>query len=422
MAKQINHDIELMAPAGSFESLHAAVNAGADSVFFGVMQLNMRSCSTPNKGNFELDNLSEVARICHEKGVKAYLTLNTILYDHDFFIARKIMDEAKKAGIDAAIIADIGAIEYAKQIGLPLHASTQLSISNYPAVEFFAQFCDTIVLARELTLPMVKVITDKIKENNLCGPSGKPLKIEVFGHGAMCVAVSGRCSMSLLTDNSSANRGACKQPCRRSYTIIDDDTQKALKVSNKYVLSPSDLCTVGALDEFANAGIKILKVEGRGRSADYVDTVIKTYREALDALKEGTYTEEKIAEWNQVLGTTYNRGFSHGFYMGKPWIEWSGVYGNKATKQKVFVGTVQHFYDKISVAEVTVEAGEFDSANEWGIIGDTTGIVRGDGVKIILDEQEVQSAKKGDRVTFKVEFKVRQGDRLYKFVDVEKNA
>lgn len=414
--KKVTHNVELMAPVGSFESLHAAINAGADSVFFGITQLNMRARAA---SNFDFKDLAEIASISQKHGVRTYLTLNTLLYDHDLKLAYKIIDAVKEAGIDAIIAADMAAITYANSIDVEVHISTQLSISNIESVKFYAQYSDMIVLARELTVPMMKNVCDQIREQDIRGRNGKPLDIEVFGHGAMCVAISGRCSMSLLTDNSSANRGACRQNCRRSYKVIDEQTNTQLKIENDYVMSPEDLCTVGLLDELVASGITVLKLEGRGRSADYVDTIVRVYREALDALNEGTYTQERILEWNKQLGTVYNRGLSAGFYLGKPFVEWSGVYGNKATKKRELVGIVSHYFPKIKVAEVLVQDTTFSNTDEYVFTGRTTGALRGTEPQLVVEEQEVETAQKGDIVTFKVADRVRKGDRLYKIVPAE---
>ncbi len=409
--KSIKKKIELLAPVGSFESLHAAINAGCDSIFFGITQLNMRAKSA---ANFNFEDLKAIAEVCHKKNVKAYLTLNTILYDHDIKLAHKIIDAVKESGIDSIIASDMAAIEYANKVGVNVHISTQVSVSNIEALKFYANYCDVVVLARELTLPMIKNVCDEIIKQDIRGRSGNLIKIEVFGHGAMCIAVSGRCSMSLLTDNSSANRGACMQNCRRSYRVIDKDTNTAVDIENDYVMSPSDLCTIGLLDELVATGMDVIKIEGRGRSADYVDTVIRTYREALDSILDGTYSKKKIKEWNKELGTVYNRGFSHGFYLGKPIVEWSGIYGNKATKQRVYVGIVKKFYTKASVAEILLDAGELSTKDEFQISGETTGIIRGKNHEIWFEDKKVEKAVKGSLITIKLENKVHSGDRLYR--------
>jgi putative protease len=411
-------NVELMAPVGSFESLRAAINAGADSIFFGITQLNMRAKSA---NNFNFEDLHKIAETCHKAGVKTYLTLNTLLYDHDLRLAYKIIDEAKKAGIDAVIAADMAVILYANKVGQTVHISTQMSVSNIEMVRFYAQYSNMIVLARELTLPMVKKICDQIKEEDIRGTDGEQIKIEIFGHGAMCVAFSGRCHMSLLTDNSSAQRGACTQNCRRSYTITDTDSKTQLKIENNYVMSPTDLCTIGLLDELVDSGVATLKIEGRGRSPDYVDKVITCYREALDAIADGTYTKAKIEAWNKRLGTVYNRGMSGGFYMGKPFIEWSGAYGNKATQKREFVGLVTNYYPKIEVAEVKVTSNEISTDDAYIFTGESTGVLRGENPELWVDEQPVDVARKGDAVTFKVEQRVRAGDRFYKVIDNDSN-
>lgn len=408
--------LELLAPVGSFESLHAAINAGCDSIFFGITQLNMRAKAAHN---FTFKDMEEIAKVCHEKNIKAYLTLNTLLYNHDLTLAHKIIDKVKETGIDAIIASDMAAIMYANQVGVNVHLSTQLSISNIETVKFYSKFSDVVVLARELTLPMIKDICTQIKEQDIRGVNGELMEVEVFGHGAMCVAVSGRCSMSLLTDNSSANRGACRQNCRRRYRVIDKDTNTELEIENDYVMSPSDLCTVGMLDELIKSGIDVLKVEGRGRSADYVDRVIRTYREATDAVYNGTYTKENIERWNKELGTVYNRGLSGGFYMGKPFVEWSGAHGNKATKKREAVGKVKKFYPKMSVAEILLESGTLSSEDEYQIAGEKTGILNGNKPEIWKDEKPVAMGEKGDVISIKVSGEVRSGDRLYKVLPAD---
>lgn len=405
-----------MAPVGSYAALRAAIEAGCDSIFFGITQLNMRAKAS---ANFNLKDLEQIAEICHTHQVKAYLTLNTILYDHDLQLAYKIIDAAKAANIDAIIASDMAAILYANKVGQTVHISTQMSVSNIEMVEFYAQFSDLVVLARELTLPMVKKICDEIKKRDIRGRSGQPLQIEIFGHGAICVAVSGRCHMSLLTDNSSAQRGACTQNCRRQYLITDVDTNTQLKVENEYVMSPTDLCTIGLLDELIATGITTLKLEGRGRSPEYVETVVTCYREALNAIAAGTYTQEKIDEWNTRLGTVYNRGLSGGFYMGKPFVEWSGAHGSKATERRVQVGYVSKYYPKLKVAEIQITQGTMTSNDRYLIIGDVTGVVRGASPEIWLDGSPVEQAGKGDCVSFGVSEKVRAKDRVYVLESVE---
>lgn len=415
--------VELMAPVGSFESMMAAIHAGADSIFFGIAQLNMRAKSAHN---FSFADLEKITHTCQQHGVKTYLTVNTILYDHDLKLAYKIIDEAKRVGITAVIASDMAAILYANQIEQPVHISTQLSVSNIETVKFYAQYSEMIVLARELTLPMVAKICQQIKEQDIHGRGGELLKIEVFGHGALCIAVSGRCHMSLLTDNSSANRGACTQNCRREYIVTEADTGKQLKLENNYVMSPTDLCTIGSLDELVAAGISTLKIEGRGRSAHYVDTVIRCYREALEAIAQGTYTPDKIDVWNQRLDTVYNRGLSGSFYMGKPFIEWSGAHGNQATVKREYVGVVSNYFVKAKVAEVKVLNATLSSHDEYIFTGETTGLVKsevGDDKttddqrpEFWLDEQKVTTVRRGDTFTVKLSQRVRKGDRVYKLI------
>jgi putative protease len=408
--------MELMAPVGSRESLQAALDAGCDSVYFGVSQLNMRARAS---SNFKISDLKEVSRCCQERSVRSYLALNTLLYDHDLRLSRSIMEAAQKAEISAVICADMAALTLAHELGLPIHISTQLSVSNLEAVRFYARYAEAIVLARELTLPMVARITRAIEEQDIRGPSGKRIRIEIFGHGALCVAVSGRCSMSLLTENSSGNRGACKQNCRREYLVTDPETGQSLKIENNYVLSPTDLCTIGLLPEIVAAGVEIFKIEGRGRSADYVDRVVRTYREAFVALEEETYTRERIAAWNRDLKTVYNRGLSEGTYLGKPFQEWSGYDGNKATHRREFVGRVEKFYSKISILQMTIQDSPLSSQDSFQVVGETTGILRGHHPEIWCEENCLEVAPRGTQITFKVAGKVRPGDRVYRLVETE---
>jgi len=346
--------MELMAPAGSFESLRAAIKAGCDSVYFGVTQLNMRARSSIN---FSIEDMKEIAKICHESKVLGYLTCNTLLYDHDIKLMKKLIDTAKEAQLDAVIVADVSAMQYASEIGIPVHLSTQLSISNMEGVKFYSKFVERIVLARELNLSQIKKITDEIKEQNIQGPTGKLMEIEVFGHGAMCVAVSGRCGMSLYTDNASANRGVCIQNCRRKYKVTDIETGKELVIDNEYVMSPEDQCTLDFLDKVAFSGVHTLKIEGRGRNPDYVYTVISVYRKALDGLKEGTYTEDTIKGWMEELGKVYNRGLGGGYFLGRQQSKWAGDRGNKSPFEKIFIGRITHYYPKSKVAALQVETG-----------------------------------------------------------------
>ena len=410
---QVSKDkIEIMSPAGNFECLAAAIKGGANSVYFGVEQLNMRARAA---NNFSLADLPKIVEICSEKNVKTYLTLNTIMYDHDMNLMKKICDAAKKSGVTAVIASDISAISYANSIGLDVHISTQQNVSNIEAVKFYAKFADVIVLARELTLSQVKKICEEIKKENIKGPNGELVKIELFAHGALCVAISGKCYMSLGTYNASANRGACLQNCRRSYKIIDEETGDELVVDNKYIMSPSDLCTIGFIDKLIDAGVKVFKLEGRGRSADYVYTVTKSYRDAADSVLDNTYTEEKIKNWISELESVYNRGFWHGgYYLGKKLGEWSGVYGSKATKEKIFVGVAKHYFPKTGIGEFHIQSEKISVGDEILITGNTTGVIQGKVDEMFVnDKQGIKEAKQGDVITFKVPERVRENDKLY---------
>lgn len=399
-----------MAPVGSFESLAAAINAGCDSVYFGVEQLNMRARASYN---FKVDEIADVVNRCKEVGVRTYVTMNTLLYEHDMALMRRILDKAKEAGVSAVIVADVAAMQYAREIGIPVHASTQLSISNYESVKFYANFADTIVLARELDLNMMKIICDSIKKDDLRGPGGELVKIEIFVHGALCVAQSGRCQMSLISTNTSAQRGACLQECRKKYRIIDEETGTELLVENEYVLSPKDLCTIDFLDKLTEAGISVFKIEGRAKTADYVDVVVRAYREAVDAIAEGTYTQEKIAGWMERLKTVYNRGFSDGYYLGKPLADWSGYGGNHAPEERVFVGLAKHYFPKAQVAEISLQAHPLKLGDKLVIMGTTTGVVRGEVTALMIDEQQVETAQHPAVVTLPFAEKVRANDKVY---------
>lgn len=410
-----NYDhIELLAPAGSFESLRAAINAGADAIYFGVVGFNMRA-NTAKK--FTLDDLREIAEICHEHNVKCYLALNTLVYDKNIEDMKAAIDAAKESGVDAIISFDVSAIEYARSQGVEVHISTQHSISNIEAVKFFAQWADRVVLARELTLEQIKQIIDEIKDQNLRGPKGRLVEIEVFIHGAMCVAVSGRCGMSLYMYNTSANCGACSQPCRRAYTVTDKTTGKQMDIDNEYVMSTQDLCTIGMIDEIMDSGVVSLKVEGRGRAPEYVDEVIRCYREAIESVKDVSYAKEKIKEWNKRLGTVYNRKMSEGFYRGQAFRYWSEGPHSQATQKKELVGTVEHYYPKIGVAEVRVHASDIKDTDQCSIEGKVTGFMRVTPEQMMIDEHLVSYAKQGDVITFVVPSVVKKNDKLYKFID-----
>ena len=405
--------IELMAPAGSFESLQAALDNGADSVYFGVEQLNMRARSSIN---FTLDDLQEISHRCKQKNVRTYLTLNTIIYDHDLSIIKTLLDKAKEADITAVIAMDQAVIAYARQIGMEVHISTQINITNIETVKFYALFADTMVMSRELSLRQIKKICEQVERDQVKGPSGNLVEIEIFGHGALCMAVSGKCYLSLHSHNSSANRGACKQNCRKKYTVIDQESGFEIELDNEYMMSPKDLCTLDFLDQVIDTGAKVLKIEGRGRSPEYVATVIRTYREAIDAYYEGTYTKEKVEKWMEALATVYNRGFWGGYFLGQKLGEWSGVPGSQATQKKVYIGKAMHFFPKTSISEFKIEAFDIKRGDKLLITGPTTGVK-----ELVLEDMYVNdvladNAKKGDSCTFRTEFRTRPSDKLYKIV------
>jgi putative protease len=403
--------IEIMSPAGSFASLHSAIKAGANSVYFGIGQLNMRARSA---NNFQVEDLEEITKLCRQNNVKTYLTVNTVLYDEDLEMMKKICDTAKKTGITAIIACDISAMQYARSIGLEVHISTQQNVSNIEAVKFFAKFADVIVLARELNIEQIKNITKQIEEQNITGPNGNLIEIEIFVHGALCVAISGKCYMSLATQNSSANRGACTQICRRSYRVTDTETGSELEIDNKYIMSPKDLCTIGYMDKILDAGVKVLKIEGRGRTADYVSTVTKCYRQAADAVENNTYTKDKIEKWIEELKSVYNRGFWHGgYYLGAKLGEWSGIYGSKATKENHYIGKALHYFKKPNIGEFVIETGSLLLGEEIIITGNTTGALKFKLDSLYVDEKEAREAKKGDVITIKVPERVRKNDKLF---------
>jgi putative protease len=384
--------LEIMAPAGNFECLQAAIQGGADSVYFGVGQLNMRSHSA---NNFSPDDLAEVCRICREAGVRTYLTLNITLYQEDLQPMRETLDSAKKAGVDAVIASDMAAIQYCREIGMEVHISTQLSISNFEALKFYARFADVVVLARELTLLQVADINRQIANAKLCGPSGRPVKIEMFCHGALCMAVSGKCYLSLSEYGESANRGACLQVCRRGYMVTDLENGRQLNIDNKYIMSPEDLCTIEFLDKMVAAGVTVFKIEGRARSAEYVKTVTECYRRAADAIEDGTYAQELGVALKEKLSTVFNRGFWDGYYQGARLGEWSKVYGSHATKEKTYIGKVTNYFSKISVAEILIETGELSVGDDILIIGPNTGVIEMKVPEVRVDLKPVQTAVKG---------------------------
>ena len=409
--------IELMAPAGDFTALQAALDNGADSIYFGVEQLNMRARASMN---FTILDLPEISRRCKEKGVRTYLTLNTIIYDHDLSIIKTLLDKAKEADLTAVIAMDQAVIAYARQIGLEVHISTQINITNIETVRFYSLFADTMVMSRELSISQIKKICQQIEKEQIKGPSGNLVEVEIFGHGALCMAVSGKCYLSLHSHNSSANRGACKQNCRKKYTVVDQETGFEIELDNEYMMSPKDLCTIGFLDEITDAGVKVLKIEGRGRAPEYVATVTKCYREAIDSIAEGTFSKEKVENWMKQLETVYNRGFWSGYYLGQELGEWSSNSGSSATQKKVYIGKGRHFYPKSNIAEFLIEAYDLNIGDRVLIQGPTTGSQEIVIEHMMVDGKEgATKASKSDVVTFKTEFRVRPSDKLYKVVKVE---
>lgn len=405
-----------MAPVGSRESLAAAIQAGADSIYFGIENLNMRARSA---NTFTVDDLKEIAHTCDEHGMKSYLTVNTIIYDQDLALMRTIVDAAKAAGISAVIAADVAVMSYARQIDQEVHLSTQLNISNVEALRFYAQFADVVVLARELNLEQVAEIYRHICEENICGPNGKPIRIEMFCHGALCMAVSGKCYLSLHEMNHSANRGACMQVCRRSYTVRDKETDVELEVDNQYIMSPKDLKTIHFMDEMIEAGVRVFKIEGRARGPEYVRTVVECYKEAIQSYLDGTFTEEKKADWDTRLKTVFNRGFWNGYYLGQRLGEWSRNYGSEATERKVYAGKGIKYFSNIGVAEFLIEASEIKVGDKLLITGPTTGAMYVTLEEARVNLKPVDVVKKGVHVSFKVPERVRPSDKLYRIVPAE---
>ena len=410
----IRKDIEIMSPAGSFEALRAAIAAGADSVYFGVGKLNMRSASA---ANFTLDDMAEIVGIAHAAGVRAYLTVNTIVYDGEFADLRATVDRARDCGVDAVIASDPAVIAYARERGVEVHISTQCNISNVEAVRFWSRYADVVVLARELSLEQTAAISRAVEEENICGPKGEKVKIEMFAHGALCMSISGKCYLSLHETGCSANRGACRQMCRRKYTITDIETGAALDTDGQYILSPKDLCSIEFLDKVIGAGVRVLKIEGRARGAEYVKRTVECYDAALRAIERGEYTPQLAAALKEKLATVFNRGFWEGYFAGRPTVEHSVNYGSAATKQKVYVGKVTNFYKKISVAEVTVEASTLDAGDTVFFTGATTGMLEQRAEAIYLDDAPVPSVKQGDVCSIKTAGEIHRGDRLYKEID-----
>lgn len=411
-------ELEIMAPAGNFECLAAAIQGGADSVYFGVGRLNMRSHSA---NNFSPEDLPEITRICREAGVKTYMTLNIVLYEDDIAPMREALDTAKAAGVDAIIASDMAAISYCRQIGLEVHASTQLNVSNIEALKFWAKFADVIVLARELNLGQVKKISEAIENEKITGPSGNLIRLEMFAHGALCMAISGKCYLSLHNCGHSANRGDCYQICRRGYDLTDIETGESLEIDNRYILSPKDLCTIDYLDKMVESGIKVFKIEGRARSAEYVKRAAECYRKAADAICDGTFTPELAANLKERLSEVFNRGFWNGWYQGGKMAQWSEIYGSHAMRRKTYVGKVTNWYDRLSVAEILIESYSIKVGDEYLAIGQTTGVYEGRIEEVRVDLKPVQEARKGELCSIPVAFpkdwkgdrKLRRGDRIY---------
>jgi len=409
-------DIEIMAPVGSWESLSAAIKAGADSVYFGIEKLNMRSRSS---SNFTTDDLREIVRICKENKLKSYLTVNTILYDDDLNLMREIIDVAKDADVSAIIASDVAAMLYANEVGVEVHLSTQLNISNANALRFYSQFADVVVLARELNMNQVANIYQTIEKDNICGRNGKTIRIEMFCHGALCMAVSGKCYLSLHEQNASANRGACMQICRRAYTVKDKDSDIELAIENEYIMSPKDLKTIGFVDEMLKSGVRVFKIEGRARGAEYVKSVVSCYKEAIEASLDDTFTEEKIADWDLRLSRVFNRGFWNGYYLGQRLGEWSKNYGSEATHRKIYVGKVTNYFKKLGVAEFLLEAQSISVGDEILITGETTGAYEETVKDIRVELKSVDKVEKGTFFSMKTTELLRRNDKLYKIVTVE---
>ncbi|MBE6299327.1 MAG: U32 family peptidase [Bacteroidales bacterium] len=410
-------DFEIMAPVGSYESLTAAIQGGADSVYFGVEGLNMRSRSS---NNFTLDDLRNIAEICNQNGIKTYLTVNTVIYDGDLELMRKIIDTVKESGVSAIIASDVAAMSYANSIGVEVHLSTQLNISNAEALKFYAQFADVVVLARELNLDQVSGIYRRIQDENIVGPKGEQVRIEMFAHGALCMAVSGKCYLSLHEMNHSANRGSCLQICRRGYTVKDKESNIELDIENQYIMSPKDLKTIHFMNKMIDSGVRVFKIEGRARSAEYVRTVVECYREAVESYIDGTFSEEKIAGWDSRLATVFNRGFWNGYYLGQRLGEWSSSYGSEATERKEYIGKGTKYFSNIGVAEFLMESGEINEGDKLLITGPTTGAITIEAKDMRVNFKPATKIVKGDLFSIAVDTKIRPSDKLFKIVQVDK--
>jgi putative protease len=407
-------DIEIMAPAGSYDSLMAAIQGGADSVYFGVEQLNMRAASS---NNFTLDDLREIVTICKKNGLKSYLTVNVVIYDNEIEQMHRIIDAAVENGITAVIASDLSVINYAFSRGIEIHLSTQLNITNIESLKFYSQWADVAVLARELNIDQVRSIYNSIREQNIRGPKGDLVKIEMFVHGALCMAISGKCYLSLHENNKSANRGECYQTCRKSYIATGKESGYELEIDNEYIMSPKDLCTIGFLDKLIESGVRVLKIEGRARSAEYVKEVSKCYNEAANAIAEGTFTTEKTEIWKARLATVFNRGFWDGYYLGQKMGEWNANYGSSATKRKLYIGKITNYFTKLNVAEIKLENGDLKKGDTILITGPTTGVVEYTADEIRVDLKVTEIALKGELCSIKTEDYLRRSDKVYKWVD-----
>ncbi len=410
-------DYEIMAPVGSYESLMAAIQSGADSVYFGIEKLNMRAHSS---NNFTFDDLKNIVKICNKNNIKSYLTVNIVIYDKELDLMREIVDAAKNNNVTAIIASDISVINYAQKIGVEVHISTQLNVSNIESLKFFSQFADVVVLARELSLDQVAEISKAINEEKIVGPSGNLVKIEMFIHGALCMAISGKCYLSLHEKNYSANRGACMQTCRKAYVVTEKESGNQLEIDNEYIMSPKDLCTINFLNKVLDAGVRVLKIEGRARPPEYVKTVSESYNEAVLAYIDGTYNEEKISNWMNRLSAVFNRGFWDGYYLGQKLGEWSHKYGSRATKRKIYIGKATNYFTKIEVAEFLIESHDLKVGDEILITGPTTGVVQLTVDEIRVDLENTQIAKKGAQCSVPVNTLIRRSDKVYKIVDAEK--
>jgi putative protease len=410
------NEIEIMAPAGSYESLMASIQGGADSVYFGIEQLNMRAGSS---NNFTVDDLRKITGICRENSVKSYLTVNVVIYDDEIPLMHKIIDTAAGSGVSAIIASDLSAISYAFNIGMEVHLSTQLNISNIEALKFYSRWADVAVLARELNLNQVKNIYREINENKIRGPRGDLMRIEMFAHGALCMAISGKCYLSLHENNKSANRGLCYQTCRKSYLVTEKETGYQLEIDNEYIMSPKDLCTIGFIDKMIDAGVRVLKIEGRARSAEYVKTVTSCYNEAVMAVTDGTYTNEKIDQWTRRLASVFNRGFWDGYYLGQKLGEWNTGYGSSATRRKVYLGKVTNYFSRLNVAEIKLENGDLKTGDVILVTGPTTGVFEYIAGEIRVDLKATEKALKGQFCSIKVPYILRRSDKVYKWIDSE---